>query len=152
MDDAIQMHDVRVDSVTGLILPTHPKPDLAIKYYLERTSEAVRADIEQSNVTSLVAEVGKRIIGAVQMRLDSAREAYIMLLYVRTFDSGKGVGSHLLKAVESVAGAKGVERIGLLSTQLAVPFYEGKHKYENLGEGSFETTYDMRKFLPKKEQ
>lgn len=143
------MHDVRVDSVTGLVIPNHPMPELAIKYYLERTADQIREAMEEG-VASLVAETeNKRVIGALQMRMDQAKEAYVILLYVRTINHRMGVGSHLIKAAEGIASAKGVERVGLLSTQLSVLFYEA-HQYKNLGEAGLPTTYNMRKFLPKK--
>jgi predicted N-acetyltransferase YhbS len=144
------MHDVRVDSVTGLVIPNHPMPELAVKYYLARTADHIREAMAEG-ATSLVAELeNKRIIGALQMRMDRAKEAYLMLLYVRTVHHRMGVGSHLITMAESIAEESGAESMALLSTQLSVPFYE-THRYKNLGEGELPTTFNMHKHLGKKD-
>jgi ribosomal protein S18 acetylase RimI-like enzyme len=79
------------------------------------------AALTAPGVIALAALEGDELVGAAQLVTDGAVVAYLGLLIVAPAARGRGVGRAL---VRELFARSGLERIDLLSTDEAVPFYE----------------------------
>jgi N-acetylglutamate synthase-like GNAT family acetyltransferase len=89
-----------------------------------KRSTASRFRNSHHKVQRYVAVEDGKIIGFVDIDREDPEE--LGGLYIHRKFIGKGVGSKLLKAMESMAKKQGAKRLHLQSTLTAIPFYQKK--------------------------
>ena len=109
-------------------------PQFSIDYVLgnELTLDVLKQRIKTSHF--YVATLGDEIVGcaAIEPLKDSKTESWLHTFFVSPNHQGKGIGTALIKALESDEYALRAKRIEVPSSIPGLPFYK-KHGYEHKG-------------------
>jgi len=115
-----------------------------MKFYLSNifAPELIRSEIAGSSVTYLLAECESELMAYAKLvetpepvNLSAGRVIELVRLYVRDGESGKGIGSAMLAAVEKRAREAGYSGIWLRvweKNEAAIRFYE-RHDFQLVG-------------------
>lgn len=119
-EDAEQACELLRRAITHCCASDHRNdPDILSAWLGNKTPDNVRTWFDCSSYHCLVALDGRRIQGVSVL----TRAGKIMLLYVAPETLAHGVGTSLLKEMETVAQKWGVRSLCVLSTLSAAPFY-----------------------------
>ena len=117
--DAAAICDVIRQSITGCCnADHHGDPAVTARWLANKTQDNVEQWLATPASAALVAEEAGRMLGVVLLSGDE-----LALCYVIPQALHKGVGKSLLRAVEAVALARGIELLQLNSTRTARQFY-----------------------------
>lgn len=149
--DRRAVRDVHVDSVKGLGGAAYDEQVVDAwagdeerdpeNYRVEGDDVAflVAVDDEDSGDCETASEPGDEVVGFGELRVgepeeyDVEADAEIRAMYVAPDHAGEGVGTALLRELESRARERDVESVVLTASLNAVPFYE-RHGFERLRE------------------
>lgn len=92
--------------------------------------ERVREKIESGDFRNFLAIENEKIIGFLSV---STRQAILSSLYVKSTETGRGIGSDLLQFAEDLTQSSGRTEMTLNSSLTAVKFYE-KKEYKKVKE------------------
>jgi len=124
----------------------------------EYNSLQVKDLIDNSNLDKMIEKIrsremfclvdGRKILGAVDLDGDKIAGVVIRKNYLR-----RGIGTKLMNFIEDYAKKKGLKKVKLFSTPLAVLFYQGlgykkiKEVSSSTTKGVYLPTYKMEKIL-----
>ena len=93
-----------------------------------------RDDDDKSSTHLMVLDKNSRLIGVGRLHFNSIREAQIRYMAIDVPEQRKGIGTHLLRALETRAIEHGASRITLDARETALGFYR-KQGYSPQGPG-----------------
>jgi len=82
-----------------------------------------RDDDDKSSTHLMVLDKNSRLIGVGRLHFNSIREAQIRYMAIDVPEQRKGIGTHLLRALETRAIEHGASRITLDARETALGFY-----------------------------
>ena len=130
--------------IAGLLL-TEPQSEADWQSYFDLRWRILRAawnqprgserdDQEDQSIHLMLCDPSRRVVAIGRLHFRSATEAQIRYMAVEQDFAGRGLGSRILRELESRASSAGVRRLVLNARKDVVPFYL-KHKYVALGPG-----------------
>ena len=93
-----------------------------------------RDDDDESSTHLIVLNKNNRLIGVGRLHFNSIREAQIRFMAIDVTEQRKGIGTHLLRALETRAIELGASNITLDARETALGFYR-KQGYSTQGSG-----------------
>ena len=93
-----------------------------------------RDDDDESSTHLMVLDKNSRLIGVGRLHFNSIREAQIRFMAIDVPEQRKGIGTHLLRALETRAIELGASNITLDARETALGFYR-KQGYSTQGSG-----------------
>lgn len=118
--DTERLQDLFAQSVEELTQDDY-EPDERLAWMSRAADGAAFAD-RLGQATTLLVEVDGEILGFASLKADKE----IDMLYVHPYYAGEGVGSALLTALETLAGARGAHHLTVDASETATPFFVAK--------------------------